>query len=39
MALHKNFPDSPHAILDEEGFNKYKPASFKDLITGFVDYK
>jgi len=25
--------------VDEESFNKYKPASFKDLITGFVDYK
>jgi hypothetical protein len=25
--------------VDEENFNKYKPASFKDLITSFVDYK
>ncbi|MFH1096718.1 MAG: hypothetical protein ABH886_03300 [Candidatus Desantisbacteria bacterium] len=59
MALHKDFPDSPHSILnpdirwfpvqsdtrydfvyvDEEGFNRYKPTSFQDLIGSFIGYK
>jgi type III restriction enzyme len=27
------------AYVDEEGFNKYKPASFRELVSGFTEYK
>ncbi len=70
MALHPEFPDSPHAILDpevrwfpadealcedinrvqsdvtydyvyvdEEGFERYKPTSFRQVMDGFKEYK
>ena len=25
--------------VDQEGFEKYKPASFADVLTGFREYK
>jgi hypothetical protein len=28
-----------YAFVDEESFNKYQPKSFKELITGFREYK
>jgi len=44
MALHPDFPESPHAIydfvyVDQGGFEKFKPVSFRQLIDGFQEYK
>jgi type III restriction enzyme len=25
--------------VDEDGFNKYKPSSFQELVRGFTEYK